>query len=261
MRTCPSFRLGSCRLRYARFLPYQQLVWPTKVPGRLCVFLAGRMTQNSSTGEQIFEENDVLYEPPGEKPRLRFGAHGAGTLTLEFDSVPVRVLGPIGFPVDRPFALRSAHCTVIARRILREMNSRDALTPSALEGLTLQLFVEIMRRKCRKFRRAPAWLCGVRERILNSASEPVSLGELAKAAHVHPTHLSQVFRKSYGESVSQLARRTRVERAATLLKETDTCLVQIAFESGFCDQSHLCRVFRNDTGFTPSEFRRMFRRA
>jgi len=261
MRTVPSFRLEALRLRYARFLADQQLAWPAKVPGRLCVFLAGCMMQSSSTCEHVFEENDVLYEPPGEKPRLRFGASGAGALTFEFDSVPVGVLGPIGFPLDRPFALRSSHCPAVARRILREMNSRDALTPTALEGLTLQLFVEIIRSKRGAFRRAPGWLWGVRERILNSASEPVSMGELAKAAHVHPAHLSQVFRKSYGESVSQLARRVRVEQAAMLLKETKTCLVQIAFESGFCDQSHLCRVFRNATGFTPTEFRRMFRRA
>src|SRR5262245_52792018 len=121
MRTVPSFRLEALRLRYARFLADQQLAWPAKVPGRLCVFLAGCMMQSSSTCEHVFEENDVLYEPPGEKPRLRFGASGAGALTFEFDSVPVGVLGPIGFPLDRPFALRSSHCPAVARRILREM--------------------------------------------------------------------------------------------------------------------------------------------
>jgi AraC family transcriptional regulator len=218
------------------------------------------MTESSPAGERIFKENDVLYKPPGEKPDLRFAAGGAGTLTIEFEPAPVKPLALIGFPADKPFALRSAPCALVARKILRELASPDALTPQALEALTLQLLVEIMRKKTGADCSAPGWLRGVRERVVSPAGEPVRVRELAKAARVHPAHLSQAFRARYGESVGQLLRRTRVERAAKFLQETSMSLVQIAIECGFSDQSHFCRVFRNVTGFAPSEFRRMFRR-
>lgn len=254
-----SFHLRGFHLRYARFRPGQQLKWPATVPGRLCVFLAGSMKETSESGEHVFRENDVLYKPPDEKPGLQFGANGAGTLTVEFDGTPGILVAALGFPADRPFALRSTLCAAIARRMLREMTYPDAFAATALEGLALQLFAEIMRRKRPSIRCVPAWLREVRECILDSPEQQVCVKQLAALAHVHPAYLSQAFRMSYGETLSQFVRRKRVERAAKCLKETDKSLSQIALESGFCDQSHLCRVFRNATGFAPREFRRMFR--
>src|SRR5215471_9159029 len=207
------FQLQGFRLRYARFRPDQRLR-PPAIRGRLCIFLAGTMTETVASGEHLFRENDVLYKPPEEKPRLCFGAKGAGTLTVEFDAPPGRLLGAVGFPADRPFAVRSPHCAAIARRMLREMSSQDALTPIALEGLTFQLFVEIMRRTHTPSRSVPTWLCEVRERVLDSADQPVRVKQLASVLDVHPVYLSQAFRVSYGESLSHFVRRTRVERAA-----------------------------------------------
>ena len=139
------FQVQGFRVRYARFRPDQRLQ-PPAMHGRLCVFLAGSMKETLVSGEHFFGENDVLYKPPEEKPRFCFGPKGAGTLTVEFDAAPGRLLGAVGFPANRPFALRSPHCAAIARRMLREMTSPDALTLIALEGLTFQLFVEIKRR-------------------------------------------------------------------------------------------------------------------
>jgi len=218
------------------------------------------MKETFSGEEQVFKENDIVYKPPEETPCLQFGEKGAGTLTIEFDLLPGRLLRGLAFPPDRPFALRSTHCAAIARRMVREMMRPDALTLTALEGLSFQLFVEIMRRKHAPTRGAPAWLRDVRKRILNSADELLDVRQLARVANVHPVYLSQAFRMSYGESLSQFVRRKRVERTVTFLRETDKSLIQIALESGFCDQSHFCRVFRNATGFSPREFRRMFRR-
>lgn len=116
-----------------------------------------------------------------------------------------------------------------------------------------------MRRKRASSPCAPTWLREVRQRILDFADQPVRVKQLALVADVHPVYLSQAFRASYGEPLGQFVRRIRVERAATALKETNKSLIQIAFESGFCDQSHFCRIFRNATGFAPREFRRICR--
>lgn len=260
MGALSSLYVRGLHIRYVRFRPGQRLKWPATVPGRLCVFLAGSMKETLASGERVFRESDVLYKPPDEKPGLQFGASGAGTLTIEFDKAPNRLLAAVGFPADRPFALRSTHCAAIARRMLREVTSPDAFTATALEGLAFQLLAEIMRRRRPTIHGVPAWLREVRERILVLAEQPVRVKQLAAMIDVHPVYLSQAFRVSYGEPLGQFVRRTRVERAAASLKETNKSLIQIALELGFCDQSHFCRVFRTATGFAPREFRRMFRR-
>jgi transcriptional regulator GlxA family with amidase domain len=41
------------------------------------------------------------------------------------------------------------------------------------------------------------------------------------------------------------------------LADTHIPLAQLAIKTGFCDQSHLTRVFRSVTGTTPSVYRRV----
>jgi AraC family transcriptional regulator len=47
----------------------------------------------------------------------------------------------------------------------------------------------------------------------------------------------------------------RIERAASLLRFSDTPIAAIAIECGFADQSHLTTAFRRRTGVTPAVYR------
>jgi len=46
-----------------------------------------------------------------------------------------------------------------------------------------------------------------------------------------------------------------VQRSLELLAETKLALAEIATASGFADQSHFCRRFRDIVGVTPSSYR------
>ncbi|MGK9286391.1 helix-turn-helix transcriptional regulator [Sinorhizobium meliloti] len=50
--------------------------------------------------------------------------------------------------------------------------------------------------------------------------------------------------------------RERINRARTLLLETDASLSEVAISCGFSDQSHFTRVFTNVVGTTPGLWRR-----
>ncbi|HEV8125332.1 MAG TPA: helix-turn-helix domain-containing protein, partial [Gemmatimonadales bacterium] len=50
-------------------------------------------------------------------------------------------------------------------------------------------------------------------------------------------------------------RRLRIERAARELADTDVPLAAVSTKSGFFDQSHFSRVFKQQTGLTPAQFR------
>lgn len=105
---------------------------------------------------------------------------------------------------------------------------------------------------------APAWLERVRE-VLDDADRPPRLSEAAAAAGVHPVYLARQFRRFFGCSVSGYVHRLRVQRAAGLLGQARLPLSHVSFDAGFSDQSHMCRIFRRETGVTPSAYRELGR--
>jgi AraC-like DNA-binding protein len=82
-----------------------------------------------------------------------------------------------------------------------------------------------------------------------------SLPELAAALAVSPHHLSRVFRSATGETVSRHRMRLRTRAALERLSGGERDLARLSAELGFADQSHLCRVVRDETGHAPSALR------
>jgi AraC family transcriptional regulator len=56
--------------------------------------------------------------------------------------------------------------------------------------------------------------------------------------------------------MSEYVRKLRVEQARRDLLATDQPLSTIALATGFTDQAHFSRVFKQLTGLTPGAFRR-----
>lgn len=85
--------------------------------------------------------------------------------------------------------------------------------------------------------------------------QDLSLEALAQQAGFSSYHFARLFRQTTGESPHQFVLRRRVERAQQLLKETTAPLAQIALESGFANQSHLTRAFKQQYSLTPRAYR------
>ncbi|NND34265.1 MAG: helix-turn-helix domain-containing protein [Saprospiraceae bacterium] len=69
---------------------------------------------------------------------------------------------------------------------------------------------------------------------------------------------SQLYRKlkaQSGLSAHELIQSIRLNRAKTLLMETDHTISEIAYQCGFNDPEYFGRVFKKEFGSTPSEFR------
>jgi AraC-like DNA-binding protein len=63
------------------------------------------------------------------------------------------------------------------------------------------------------------------------------------------------FRGLFGLSPNEFILRTRLQRAARLLKSTDDPLIRIAIDCGFGDQSYFTKRFRDFFGVTPRRYR------
>ncbi len=90
-------------------------------------------------------------------------------------------------------------------------------------------------------------------------AEPLDNATLARHAGLSVRVLERRFREAFQLAPQQYLRRLRVRLACHPLVYSERTLAEIATGHGFCDQSHLGREFRRETGITPREYRERFR--
>jgi len=95
----------------------------------------------------------------------------------------------------------------------------------------------------------------VREYVEVHLGESINLAVLAAVAGLSVHHFAREFKQSAGVTPHHYLTQKRVERAQEMLTRSDLPLAEIANATGFSDQSHLARHFRNMLGTTPREFR------
>jgi AraC family transcriptional regulator len=104
--------------------------------------------------------------------------------------------------------------------------------------------------------RVAPWLVRVKEQIEETCVQGLSIGVLAKTADVHPVYLVTAFKRAFRSTPGEFQRQVRIRKAEALMsKQPAMPLSEVALETGFFDQSHFSRAFKQITGFTPSGFR------
>jgi AraC-like DNA-binding protein len=101
----------------------------------------------------------------------------------------------------------------------------------------------------------PGAMRRVREHVEAHLSESMDLAELAAIAGLSVYHFARAFKQSAGVTPHHYLVRRRIERAQDMLARSELPLSGIALATGFSDQSHLARHFRQMLGMTPGQFR------
>ncbi len=89
----------------------------------------------------------------------------------------------------------------------------------------------------------------------NYASQ-VTLDHLAWTLGVSPFYLSRLLRQTTGKSFKAYLNYVRVTQAKILMCNTNNTVLEVAMTTGFNNVRTFNRVFKENTGMTPSEFRR-----
>lgn len=87
---------------------------------------------------------------------------------------------------------------------------------------------------------------------------PLSTGSLCDRLGVGRRKLERQFRSALDISPHEAGTAIRIAHVKHLLTSTDQSVAQIALQTGFCDASHLIKVFRQKHGVTPDVFRSTF---
>jgi YesN/AraC family two-component response regulator len=107
----------------------------------------------------------------------------------------------------------------------------------------------------------PSWLGQAVDLLHGEFRTQITLDAIAQELNLHPIHLSRVFRKKHGCTMSEYANRLRVQFACAKMSQGWPALDELALEAGFSDQSHMGRVFKSLVGDTPARFREFLHNA
>ncbi|MCA1601432.1 MAG: AraC family transcriptional regulator [Acidobacteria bacterium] len=89
----------------------------------------------------------------------------------------------------------------------------------------------------------------------------VSLAEMAKAIHLSPSHLRQLFKRETGVPIARYRRRLRLAEARRLLRNTFLNVKEVAATVGVTGVSHFVRDFEKAYGTTPGRYAARYRKA
>lgn len=96
----------------------------------------------------------------------------------------------------------------------------------------------------------------IQEYIDHHYAESISLESIANAFYVSKEHLSRSFKQKTGTTINDYLVMQRMDKAKSLLKESQVSIKDVAAMTGYCDLAYFYRVFKKYTGIAPGEYKR-----
>ena len=84
----------------------------------------------------------------------------------------------------------------------------------------------------------------------------ISLDEIAGAGLVSKRECIRCFAECIKKTPFEYVQEYRIRMAERFLRETDLQVTEIAFRTGFSNSAYFGKVFKEQTGKTPGEYRR-----
>ena len=157
------------------------------------------------------------------------------------------------------FSESNSYLVFLARKLRDEFSNWSRGSELIAEGLVLEMLGHAAKADTGTQKTAPLWLSRIIDKLESEYLDDHSIERLASEAGVHPVHLSRTFLKHQGKSIGRFIKEKRVNYATLLIENDRMTLAEIANTSGFSDQSHLSRGFKQVVGITPGAFQRSVR--
>ena len=144
-----------------------------------------------------------------------------------------------------------------SRRDGREVYYRAADGPQS--RLLHEMIEQVMDVACPQWREEAEQVKIIREihdHLTEHMEQRVTIEELAHRYLINPTTLKTVFKEVYGSSLAAHMKEHRMEKAASLLRETELSVAEIAGQVGYESQSKFTAAFKEQFGLLPTAYRR-----
>ena len=221
----------------------------------LVLITKGELSINNS--ENSLSENDIYIFPPKTPQNLTYKGTSC-SYWIHFNGKQVEsLLKTLKIPVKTVCTIKNAelvnYIDVITNEFLLKNLFYEELTTlgfkSFLYSLARQLTIK-----------TPVYQNVVKEVILAMYSNPqISNEECAKICLMSKDHFIRIFKAATGLTPVQFKKNIIVARAKNLLLKTNLSITSIAISSGFSEYPlYFNRLFKNETGYYPSDFRKVF---
>jgi AraC family transcriptional regulator len=142
--------------------------------------------------------------------------------------------------------------------LYKEANLNDPYSSLTIESLMMQAMCEFMHEVTVNNSSAPAWINQLRDLLHSNTNIALTLEKVAKIINIHPVYLCQQFPVYFHSSFGDYIRKIKIEKSVSLMMvNPHNSLTDIAYESGFSDQSHFIRLFRKYVGINPLAYRKI----
>ncbi len=149
------------------------------------------------------------------------------------------------------------------RRTYGELQTREAGWELAVRGRLFLLF-SVLRRHLAEAARVPdaasvkneAFVRQVLTYVEEHYQQPISTRDIAAVFSYNENYFCRLFRRQFSRSFGDYLNSYRTQRARELLTQERLSVAQVAAEVGFGNFSYFSRLFREQTGMSPSEYRR-----
>lgn len=94
--------------------------------------------------------------------------------------------------------------------------------------------------------------------IRTRACDGIKVEDVLSEIHMSRRKLEWRFQKLVGRTIHDEILRVKMTHAKRLISQSELPLIDIAFRTGFAQASHMGRVFQQEFGLSPSEYRKQF---
>jgi AraC family transcriptional regulator len=220
-----------------------------------CFVLNGNYTEHFLKKNLNCSKGDVVFHPRKTEHHNHFGNVAGSCFNIEFSENWAEKIICSNLNLTQIESSSEFNVRLIASNIFNEFNQYDSLSHLMIEGLVTELLVNFSRGK-QINNPVPFYLKKIALYINEQYHTSPTLSELANLAQVSPEHLVREFKKAFRVTIGDYIRAVRINKACNMLKTTKKEIAEIAFETGFTDQSHFSRVFKKITGTTPFGYRK-----
>lgn len=229
--------------------------WSAPEPvGRHQVVLvrSGRFRLRSGGHDMSPDPTMGYLERPGDEPRFAHPAGGDVCTSITFSPDLWRSVAGGGRGPAAPSVYVDGRLDLAHRRLLRAGPDVSFGVAEEVVGMLTGVLGSPGAEPRRRTLADDA-----REALVADDPGAAGLVPLAGLLGVSPSHLSRVFRRETGTTLTRYRNRLRVTRALDRIEQGAGNLAEVAADLGFADQAHLCRAVRAELGHTPTQLRRL----
>lgn len=140
---------------------------------------------------------------------------------------------------------------------------QNHLQNSPFENLLHEVYSKILKDK-NILGKTPSWVKDLKDIIQDQIDTQFAfdLKKISNDLDLNPSYLSREFSKYFEDlNFGDYVRKLRIEKAINLIENSSYTLTEIAYMTGFSDQSHFTRIFKIHTGKNPSSYRKKIKKS